>query len=35
MTIGGWILMVASLSFVWALVGWCYWKVLRAPDGRR
>jgi hypothetical protein len=32
MTIGGWILMVGSLSFVWGLVGWCYWKVLTGPD---
>ena len=32
MTIGGWILMIGSLSFVWGLVGWCYWKVLNTPD---
>ena len=32
MTIAGWILMVVSLSFVWGLVAWCYWKVLKAPD---
>ena len=32
MTIAGWILMVGSLSFVWSLVGWCYWKVLKGPD---
>jgi hypothetical protein len=32
MTIGGWILMIGSLSFVWGLVGWCYWKVLTTPD---
>lgn len=31
MTIGGWILMVGSLSFVWGLAGWCYWKILRGP----
>jgi hypothetical protein len=27
----GWILMIASLSFVVALTGWCYWKVLNLP----
>ena len=32
MTIGGWILMVGSLMFVWGLVGWCYWKILSTPD---
>ena len=32
MTIGGWILMVVSLTFVWGLVGWCYWKILSTPD---
>ena len=32
MTIGGWIVMVGSLSFVWGLAGWCYWRVLKAPD---
>ncbi len=32
MTIGGWILMVGSLSFVWGMAGWCYWKILSGPD---
>ena len=32
MTIGGWILMVGSLGFVWGLAGWCYWKILSGPD---
>ena len=35
MTIGGWVLLVGSLSFVWGLAGWCYWKILRGPDGDR
>ena len=32
MTIGGWILLVGSLSFVWGLVGWCYYTILKTPD---
>jgi len=32
MTTGGWILMVGSLTFVWGLAGWCYWKVLSTPE---
>ncbi len=32
MTIGGWILMVGSLTFVWGLAGWCYMKILKGPD---
>jgi len=32
MTIGGWILLVVSLSFVWGLAGWCYWKILTVPE---
>ena len=31
MTIGGWVLLVCSLSFVWGLAGWCYWKILSGP----
>lgn len=31
MTAGGWILMIASLTFVWTLVIWCYVRVLRGP----
>ena len=34
MTTGGWTLMVGSLTFVWGLAGWCYYKILTAPDGR-
>jgi hypothetical protein len=32
MTIPGWILLVASLSFVFGLAGWCYWKILTSPE---
>ncbi len=32
MTIGGWILMVGSLTFVWGLAGWCYHRILTAPE---
>jgi hypothetical protein len=31
MTIGGWILLVVSLTAVWGLAGWCYWKILTGP----
>lgn len=31
MTTGGWVLLVGSLTFVWGLAGWCYWKILRGP----
>lgn len=31
MTIGGWILLIGSLTFVWSLAGWCYWKTLTGP----
>jgi len=34
MTIGGWILMIGSLSFVWGLAGWCYYKILTTPDNK-
>jgi hypothetical protein len=34
MSIGGWILMVGSLSFVWSLAGWCYYKILTTPDNK-
>jgi hypothetical protein len=30
MTIGGWIIMVLSLTFVWGLTGWCFYRVLTA-----
>ena len=32
MTLGGWILLVGSLTFVWGLAGWCYWKILSGPS---
>ena len=32
MTIGGWILMIGSLTFVWGLAGWCYKTILTAPS---
>lgn len=32
MTIGGWVLLVCSLSFVWGLAGWCYWRILSTPE---
>jgi hypothetical protein len=28
MTILGWIFLIVSLSFVWGLTIWCYYKVL-------
>jgi hypothetical protein len=31
MTTSGWILLTVSLTFVWGLTGWCYYKVLNAP----
>jgi len=31
MSVGGWILLVGSLTFVWGLAGWCYWRILRGP----
>lgn len=39
MTIGGWITMIVSLSFVWGLTFWCFKRVLtgrgdeKAPPG--
>ena len=35
MTIGGWILMVVSLGFVWSLVIWCYRKILASPQDEK
>ena len=32
MTAGGWVLLIVSLSFVWGLAIWCYWKILSVPD---
>lgn len=31
MTGGGWLMMLGSTAFVWALTAWCYYKVLTAP----
>jgi len=31
MTTGGWVLLVGSMTFVWGLAGWCYWKILSGP----
>jgi hypothetical protein len=28
----GWILMIASLTFVVGLTAWCYWRVLRTHE---
>ena len=35
MTIGGWVFLVGSLTFVFGLAGWCYWKVLTGGDAER
>jgi hypothetical protein len=31
MTIGGWIVMIVSISSVTFLFGWCVWKVCTTP----
>jgi len=31
MTTLGWIFLATSLSFVWGLTGWCFYKVLTLP----
>lgn len=31
MTIGGWLMMIVSLTFVWGLAIWCYRKILNLP----
>jgi hypothetical protein len=31
MTPLGWVFLCLSLTFVWGLVGWCFFKVLTAP----
>ena len=33
MTIAGWIVMSASLALVWALVLWCFYRVLTEKPG--
>jgi hypothetical protein len=32
MTLLGWICMITSLSFVWALAGTCYYLMLNDPE---
>jgi hypothetical protein len=32
MTALGWIFLVVSLSFVWGLTGWCFYKVLTVKE---
>lgn len=27
----GWLFMILSLSFVWGLTGWCFYRVLTLP----
>lgn len=34
MTTTGWIFMILSVSAVWGLAGWCYYKVLTAPPSK-
>lgn len=34
MTIGGWIFMFLSLTFVYGLAGWCYNRLLRGGPHR-
>jgi hypothetical protein len=31
MTPIGWTFLIVSLTFVWGLTGWCYYRVLTAP----
>ena len=31
MTVAGWIFMCLSLTFVWSLVGWCYYRIVTTP----
>lgn len=35
MTTAGWVLMIVSVTFVYGLAGWCYRKMLRAPEQDR
>jgi len=32
MTPLGWIFLVTSITFVWGLTGWCFYRVLTAPE---
>lgn len=29
MTLGGWVSLILSLSFVWGLCIWCFWRVFK------
>ncbi|HEX5758644.1 MAG TPA: hypothetical protein VF121_05580 [Thermoanaerobaculia bacterium] len=31
MTPLGWVFLIVSLTFVWGLTGWCFYRVLTAP----
>jgi hypothetical protein len=31
MTTAGWLLMSTSITFVMALTGYCFWRVMRTP----
>ena len=30
----GWVFLIASLTLVWGLTGWCFYKVLTAPPNK-
>lgn len=30
----GWLMMLGSLTFVWTLAGWCYWRIFSAHSRR-
>jgi hypothetical protein len=32
MTPLGWLFLIASTVFVWGLTGWCFYRVLTAPE---
>lgn len=31
MTTLGWVFLIASLTFVWGLTGYCFYRVMKAP----
>jgi hypothetical protein len=31
MNTGGWIFMITSLSLVWSVTIWSYWKLIKSP----
>ena len=35
MTTLGWLFMLVSVTFVWGLTGWCFYKVLSLPPEER